>query len=156
TGVEISADVYRGLAAVAGIEYAKVEVPHPPTKMRAVRTAADGLTLLGGLAGNWLPEELAAGSEGTMPASLMPQVYVQVWDLWEAGDHGGARSLFGRYHPAIRVTAQQSVGFAMVKHLLWRLGVIESPAVRNPLNQLTAADQADLDAVVDELDLLDV
>lgn len=151
TGVEIPVDLYGKLARVDGIEYAKVEVPHPPTKMRAV---PDGLTLLGGLAGNWLLEELAAGSQGTMPASLMPQIYVRVWDLWQAGDHAGARALFHRYHPAIRVSAQQSVGFAMVKHLLWRLGVLESPTVRNPLAQLSAADEADLDAVVEELDLV--
>jgi 4-hydroxy-tetrahydrodipicolinate synthase len=157
TGVEIPVDAYRELAGVGGIEYAKVEVPHPPTKIRAVRAAVpDGVTLLGGLAGNWLLEELAAGSRGTMPASLMPQIYVQVWDLWQSGDHAAARSLFDRYHPAIRVTAQPTAGFAMVKHLLWRIGVLEAPAVRNPLNQLTAADQADLEAVVDGLGLLEL
>jgi 4-hydroxy-tetrahydrodipicolinate synthase len=122
--------------------------------MREVREAlGDRPTIRGGQAGNWFPEELAAGSVGTMPASLMPEVYVGVWELWQSGDVAGARALFNRYHPAIRVTAQQSVGFAMVKHLLWKQGVIASPRVRNPLGPLGDADRADLEAVVAELSL---
>jgi 2-keto-3-deoxy-L-arabinonate dehydratase len=154
TAVTIPVSLYRELAELDNVRFAKIEVPHPPTKMREVREAlGDRLTILGGQAGNWFPEELAAGSVGTMPASLMPEVYVGVWELWQSGDVAGARALFNRYHPAIRVTAQQSVGFAMVKHLLWKQGVIASPRVRNPLGPLGDADRADLEAVVAELSL---
>jgi 4-hydroxy-tetrahydrodipicolinate synthase len=149
TAVPIPEAAFRELAALENVTHAKIEVPHPPTKMRAVREAVgDRFTILGGLAGNWLLEELAAGSVGTMPAAIMPEVYVAVWDAWEAGDAAAARALFDRHHPLIRVTAQQSVGFAMTKHLLWRGGVIASPRVRNPLPQLSAADLADLDATL--------
>jgi 2-keto-3-deoxy-L-arabinonate dehydratase len=154
TTVSIPVSAYRELARVDNIRFAKIEVPHPPTKMREVRAAlGDRLTILGGQAGNWFPEELAAGSVGTMPAALMPEVYVGVWERWQAGDVAGARTLFHRYHPAIRVTAQQSVGFAMVKHLLWQRGVIDSPRVRNPLQPLSEADRADVEGVIAELGL---
>jgi 2-keto-3-deoxy-L-arabinonate dehydratase len=157
TGVTIPVSTYRDLGALENVLYAKIEVPHPPTKMRAVRAAVgDRFTIFGGLAGNWFLEELAAGAVGTMPASIMPQVYGLVWQRWAARDVAGARSLFNRYHPAIRVTAQQGVGFAMVKHVLWRLGLIDSPRVRNPMQQLAPADRSDLDAVIEELDLLAV
>ena len=157
SGVTFGIDTYRELANVPTVVYAKIEVPHPPTKIREVRQAlGDRYIILGGQAGNFFIEELAAGVVGTMPASIMPQVYVRIWEQWEAGDREGARATFSRYHPAIRITAQQTVGFAMVKHLLWKMGVIASPRVRNPMQQLHSADQADLEAVVDELDLLTV
>jgi len=157
TGVPFPIETYRELTSVPSIAYAKIEVPHPPTKIREVRRAlGDRYTILGGQAGNFFLEELSAGVAGTMPASIMPQVYVRVWEEWQAGNQAQARSLFNRYHPAIRVTAQQSVGFAMVKYLLWTLGIIASPRVRNPIQPLSSADQADLDAVVQELDLLTV
>jgi 4-hydroxy-tetrahydrodipicolinate synthase len=155
TAVTIPVTVYRELAAIEGVDYAKVEVPYPPAKVREVREAVgDRLTILGGLAGNWLFEELAAGAVGTMPATIMPEVYLRIWEAWEAGDHGGARALFDRYHPVIRITSQQSVGFAMVKNLLWRLGVIATPRVRNPLRPLAAADLASFDAVLASVGLL--
>lgn len=157
TGVSIPMDVYRKIADLPNVRYAKVEVPHPPTKVRNLKRAiGDQLVLFGGLAGNWLLEELAAGTAGTMPASIMPQVYVYVWDLWQAGDTEKARVIFNRYHPVVRVTAQQTAGFAMVKFVLWRLGVIKCPHVRNPLAQLRPEDQADLEAVIAEVDLLSV
>jgi 4-hydroxy-tetrahydrodipicolinate synthase len=149
TSVQISIPVFRELAELPNVTHAKIEVPHPPTKMREVRAAVgDRFTILGGLAGNWLLEELAAGCVGTMPAAIMPETYVAVWERWEAGDADGARELFDRNHPLIRVTAQQSVGFAMTKHLLWKAGVIASPRVRNPLPQLSPDDLADLEAVL--------
>jgi 2-keto-3-deoxy-L-arabinonate dehydratase len=157
TGVAFPVETYRELADVPSIAYAKIEVPHPPTKIREVRRAlGDRYIILGGQAGNFFLEELSAGVVGTMPASIMPHVYVRVWEEWRAGKQAEARALFNRYHPAIRVTAQQTVGFAMVKHLLWVLGIIASPRVRNPLQPLSTADQDDLEAVVRELDLLTV
>ena len=154
TGVTLPIETYRELSDTPSIVYAKIEVPHPPTKIREVRLAlGDRYTILGGQAGNFLLEELEAGAVGTMPAAIMPQVYARVLEDWNKGDKAGARAIFNRYHPAIRVTAQQSVGFAMVKHLLWTLGVIASPRVRNPLRQLSDADRRDLEAVIDDLDL---
>ncbi len=157
TGVTIPLSTYRELAELENVIYAKIEVPHPPTKVRELREAfGDRFSILGGLAGNWFLEELAAGAVGTMPAAIMPQVYILVWELWKAGDIAGARTIFDRYHPAIRITAQQTVGFAMVKHLLWSLGVIGSARVRNPLEQLTTDDLASFEAVLDDLKLVGV
>jgi 4-hydroxy-tetrahydrodipicolinate synthase len=155
TAVTIPLAAYRALAAVENVRYAKVEVPHPPSKIRELRAAlGDGLTIFGGLAGNWLLEELAAGSLGTMPASIMPEVYVGVWERWQAGDVAGARELFNRSHPLIRLTGRQAVGFALVKHALWRLGVLDSPRVRNPVPPLTAADVSEFEAALGEAGLL--
>jgi 2-keto-3-deoxy-L-arabinonate dehydratase len=156
TSVPLSLEMLRRLSELPNVNSIKVEVPHPPTKMRQLRgSVGDALALFGGLAGNWLPEELASGSSGTMPAAIMPSVYVEVWDAWQRGAQAEARALFHRYHPAIRVTAQQSVGFAMVKWLMWKVGVIATPHVRSPLHSLSAADERDLVVVCEELNLFE-
>lgn len=157
TGVDLPIEVYARLAEIEGVRYAKVETRHPPTTIRGVRGAVGArLTILGGAAGNWLPEELASGSAGIMPGSLMPHVFVRVLDLWAGGERRAAGSLFNRYHPLIRISSQATLGIAMTKHLLWRLGVIADPGVRRPVHPLSEADRADLDAVCDDLDLLPV
>jgi 2-keto-3-deoxy-L-arabinonate dehydratase len=155
TSVTMSISVYKQLAEIERIELAKIEVPYPPAKVREVRNATgDRFTILGGLAGNWLFEELDAGAVGTMPGTIMPDVYAGIWEAWDAGKVDSARAMFDRYHPVIRITSQQSVGFAMLKHLLWRLGVIESPRVRNPLRPLDPADLVAFETVLDSVGLL--
>lgn len=155
TGVTIPTNLYERLAELDRVRYAKVETSHPPTSIRSIRDAVgDRLILFGGLGGNWLAEEVASGTAGTMPASIMPQVYVHCWQLWSAGETAKARAVFHRYHPAIRVSGHPTVGIAMAKYLLWTIGVLESPDVRPPMRALTTADRADLEKVCDELDLL--
>lgn len=157
TGVHLPPRAYERFADLEAVRYVKVETRQPVTTMRAVSDlAGDRLALLGGLAGNWLPEELRQGIAGTMPASIMPQVYTRVWDLWHAGDHARARAVFHRYHPVIRVGAQPGVGIPMAKYLLASIGVIAHPDVRAPLRELTPLDRRDVDTACGELDLLDV
>lgn len=157
TGISIPPTLYRRLALLDGVGYVKVETRHPPTTIRAIRgIVGDRLVLFGGLAGNWLPEELGLGVAGTMPASIMPQVYVRVWELWTGRHPERARTLFRRYHPAIRVAGQPTLGIAMAKYLLAEIGVLADPRVRSPLPQLGDADRNDLEAVCRELNLLAV
>jgi dihydrodipicolinate synthase/N-acetylneuraminate lyase len=157
TGVSIPVDLMGRLAAIPEVRYAKVEVPSPPAKIAQVaERMGDRLAVLGGLGGNWLPEELARGARGTMPAAIMPQVYVRVWDLWQAGRQAAARRVFHRYHPLIRLTGLPSVGLAMAKYVLWRAGWIATPRARHPLPALGPQDRADVDQVLEELEILEV
>jgi 2-keto-3-deoxy-L-arabinonate dehydratase len=155
TGVTIPADLIVRLADHPLIRYVKVETPAPLSKISELRrAAADRLTLLGGLGGNWFVEELARGARGTMPAAIMPHVYVEVWTHWQAGRAVEARALFHRFHPVIRLTNQPAVGLTLVKHYLWRAGVIATARTRNPLPVPSAEDRGDLDRVCAELGLL--
>lgn len=157
TGVDLPIDLYVHLVRLDSVRFAKVETRHPPTTIRRLREVlGPRLPILGGAAGNWLLEELEGGAVGTMPGALMPQVYVRVLDLWAGGQRQAARTLFNRYHPLIRISATPSLGIAMTKHVLWRLGVIAHPGVRRPVHPLSEGDRADLDAVCNDLDLLSV
>jgi 4-hydroxy-tetrahydrodipicolinate synthase len=73
-----------------------------------------------------------AGSAGTMPAALMPQVYRAVWDAARAGQRERAQRLVTRYFPLIRLTNQPGLGPSLAKALLHWAGVIDTPHVRGP------------------------
>lgn len=157
TGVQLSTGLYAELCELDTVQYAKVETRHPPTTMAAVVDAVgDRLTILGGQAGTWLPEELGRGAVGTMPAAIIPQVFIRILQLWDEGEREEARALFDRFHPLIRVTGTPHVGIPMSKELYLRLGLIDDAIVRTPLPPLAAQDLADFDAVCSALDVLKI
>lgn len=156
-GVSIPIELYADLAAIPNIRYAKIETPHPPTTMTAVRDAVgDKLTLVGGQAGSWLPEELRRGTVGTMPASIMPQVYLLILKLWQEGRESDAIAVFDHYHPLIRVTSSARVGIGMAKAMLRIAGVLANDSVRDPFPTLSDADRGDLTAVMDRLRITEI
>ncbi len=138
----------------------KIETPAPLAKLaELIRLGQErglGLTVLGGLAGVHIPEEIAAGSQGTMPASLMPEVYAAIWRAFQAGDTPLGHRLFQRYFPLIRLTNQPGLGPRMVKLLLQRAGIIQSAYVRGPAPSLDPATERALFEAADALDLWNI
>ncbi len=156
-GVRLSLPLYQRLARHDNIRYAKIETQHPPTSLTAVAAAVgDRLTLLGGQAGIWLPEELRRGIAGFMPAAIMPQVYGLVWRLWQQGRRDDAVAVFDRYYPLIRVTGTPRVGIPMAKAVLRAVGVLDHDVVRAPFPPLSATDHDDLQAVLDRLKIVQI
>ncbi len=62
------------------MRFAKVEAPPTAPKISAVAEAAPALTLLGGLNGQFMIEEITRGARGQMPAADMTAIYVEIWD----------------------------------------------------------------------------
>lgn len=156
-GVALPLDLYAEIATHPNICYAKIETAHPPTTMAAVRAeVGDQLMVFGGQAGTWLPEELRRGVVGTMPASIMPQVYLLILQLWQQGREQAALDVFDRYYPLIRVTGTPRLGIPMAKVVLQAAGVLGNDVVRSPFALPTEADRADLRAVLDRLQIIDI
>ena len=123
----------------SGIRYVKVEAPPTAPKFSALAREADGnLALFGGLNGNFYLEELARGSRGVMPGSDMIDLFVRVWDCWQAGHREQAWDLFTQMLPLIRFELQPGLGVSAMKHNLHCAGVIKSAAVRHPTAALDA------------------
>ena len=83
-------------------------------------------------------EELGRGSVGTMPGPAIPEVFVQVWDLFGAGRVDEARSVFSRYATLLNMLSQGSGIWAyLYKEILRLRGVFASTAtsVRKPATQ---------------------
>ena len=121
------------------IDSVKVEQPPTAPKITKVCDAAgDSLTVLGGLNGQFMIEEIRRGARGQMPAADMTALYVQVWSQLEAGDDAGAWATFTKMLPLVRFELQPGLGVSAVKHNLVARGVIQSAKVRNPTQALDA------------------
>jgi 4-hydroxy-tetrahydrodipicolinate synthase len=142
---------------IPNVTLAKVETPSPVGKIAAlVETAGPGLLVLGGLAGSFLLEELAAGARGTMPAALMPEVYAAILRAHASGDPALARRIYHRYSPLIRITNQPGLGPRLVKEVLRLAGIVTTSYVRGPAPELDAPTREGLLRTVEELAILDV
>jgi 4-hydroxy-tetrahydrodipicolinate synthase len=139
-----SALLARMAREIERVEYAKVEAPPTAVKVSAV-VQAGGITVFGGLNGQFLIEEYERGSRGVMPGSDMSQAYVEIWNCLEAGDRRGAWQIFTRALPLIRFELQPGLGVSAMKHNLVAAGVIRAASVRNPTSSLDAQGLAELE-----------
>jgi dihydrodipicolinate synthase/N-acetylneuraminate lyase len=122
---------------IEGVRYAKVEAPPTAPKISRVVEASEGrLTLLGGLNGQFMIEEILRGSRGVMPASDMTSIYVEIWEQLEKGDPQAAWRDFTRALPLIRFELQPGLGLSAVKHNRVARGVSKPAQVRHTTRSL--------------------
>ena len=142
--------------------YIKVETPPTLPRMAEAKELVgdDGnLILFGGMGGAFFLEELRRGSVGTMPGSTLPDVFVNVWNTWQTGDHEAAETAFDRYAPLVRSLAQgQGLANWIYKHIMWRRGVFDRGSIyaRGPSLKPDATQFNEVDALLDRLGLLSV
>jgi dihydrodipicolinate synthase/N-acetylneuraminate lyase len=125
---------------------AKIESAGGPLKIErlvsGLREAEFGnrVTVLGGAGGNWLPEELEAGSVGTMPHPAIIDAFRTVCDRYAAGDTAGGLEAYQRLiTPHLRAInaagpGQGDGGGTLVwvhKELLRRAGIFKSAYCRS-------------------------
>jgi 2-keto-3-deoxy-L-arabinonate dehydratase len=113
------------------VQYAKVEAPPTAPKVSAV-VAAGGITVFGGLNGQFLIEEVERGARGVMPGSDMIRMFVDIWNLLIRRELTEAWRIFTRALPLIRYELQPGMGVAAMKQNLLAAGVIRSARVRHP------------------------
>lgn len=128
------------------------EEPSPP-KMRRLLAEAPDVVVLGGLGAVMLFEELRAGASGTMTGFGYPDVLVDIVRRWFAGDAAGARAEFHRVLPLIRFESQPGLSVAIRKEIYRRRGAMESARVRAPGGQLDRGTLADLDDLLEHVQL---
>jgi len=127
------------------------------TKLRRIRaeTARAGRRRVSVLVGNnaiYYPQELARGADGAMTGFSYPEMLVEVYERFIAGDAEGAEDVFDVYLPLLRYEAQPGIGLAVRKELLFRRGALASPTVRAPGLTLAAEDHRELDRLVARLE----
>jgi len=112
----------------------KVESMRAPVKIGQMRRLGAGAvqSIFGGTGGIVFLEELEQGAAGTMPSSLLPEVFVRVLDRYRAGDVREAADVLARYLPLIAFETHLG-GQRAVKELLVLRGTIRSPFVRGPI-----------------------
>ncbi|TSD65278.1 dihydrodipicolinate synthase family protein [Aeromicrobium piscarium] len=110
-----------------------VKAEAPPTAMAIARIAEETtVSIFGGLGGQSLLDELAAGAAGAMTGFSFPEVLVACVGAWLAGDEDGAWQALTPYLPLINYEQQPRIALALRKDLLTRRGLLTERTVRPP------------------------
>lgn len=147
TGVPMPAALLARMSReLENVRYAKVEAPPTAPKVSdVVAQAGNGMTVFGGLNGQFFLEEMERGARGMMPGSDMTGCYVRIWNRYESGDKAGAWDAFTRALPLMRFELQPGMGVSAMKHNLAVAGVIRSTRVRHPTRSLNAESLRELE-----------
>lgn len=141
--------------------YIKVETAPTVPRMAqtaALRDAASGtggeLILFGGAGGTFLFEEVRRGSVGSMPGSTLPDVFVELWDLWHEGNEKRAEAEFRRYGALLRTLKQpQGLDNWIYKEILVRRGIFKTAMARHPAVKPDQLQIYEIEQMLDELEL---
>ncbi|HKX19738.1 MAG TPA: dihydrodipicolinate synthase family protein [bacterium] len=135
SGITMPAPFLVDLArTIERLGYFKVESNRAPAKIGAMaRLGGDAIRgLFGGTAGVVFLEELDQGATGTMPSSLLPEVFVRVFTAYRQGDRTRAAELMARCARLIAFEIHLG-GQRAVKEALALQGIIQSTVVRGPI-----------------------
>lgn len=121
-------------------------------KITALRAASDAgarrISILCGMGGQFILEEMLRGADGAMTGFAYPEMMADVISALAAADETRARDLFDIYLPLVRYESQPGLGLAVRKHILARRGAIAHPTLRKPGGGLTALAMAEVEALV--------
>src|SRR5262249_14576870 len=129
----------------------KLEDPPTPLKIVRVLESAEGtpVNILGGLGGIYLVEELRAGAAGAMTGFAIPEILVNVFKLFKAGETEKAADSFYKDAALMRFEFQEGIGLAIRKEILRRRGAIAHSVIRPPGPALDASTSRALDSLLD-------
>lgn len=153
-GITMSVEVIAAIGQKSPrCRFLKLEDEPSPMKVSQVRAANPDIRIFGGLGGMMFLEELRHGASGTMTGFGFPEILVDIYQRFSAGDRDGAADVFYRYMPLIRFENQPRINLALRKHIYHRRGAIAAPRVRAPFTPVDAETLADLDDVLARLAL---
>jgi 4-hydroxy-tetrahydrodipicolinate synthase len=142
SGVNLSPELLAGMVRTLDtVRYLKIEALPPAPKIAAVARLLDAErvqagALIGGAGGTYLVDELRAGARATMPGCAYVDLLVRVWDLYQAGEVGGARRALHAALPLLLYCGQSFSAFVGTQNeLLRRAGVVRSARLRAPAEQ---------------------
>jgi 4-hydroxy-tetrahydrodipicolinate synthase len=122
------------------------------TALRKEGTLDRRISILCGNGGVFLPEEMERGADGAMTGFAYPEMMVSVVENHARGDMERARDLFDAYLPLARFEQQPGAGLAIRKYVLYKRGIIDSPALRKPGAALDPLTRVEVDRLMARLD----
>ena len=129
-----------------------IKLEDPPTPLKTSRILEQcgrtNLSILGGLGGVYLFEELLAGAHGVMTGFAYPEMLVEVTRLFSAGQVDRAAESFYRYVPLMRFEFQEGIGMAIRKEVLRRRGALACADIRPPGARLDLSTRTALDRLL--------
>ena len=124
--------VARMVREIPHLRFVKDEAGHTLSRITEFQKlpAADRPVAFTGGHGRTLIEEMARGSAGTMPAASWVDLYVRVWELWQAGHRSEAIDMFSK--ALLLITRATAHGLPALSYVLYLRGVFPNWRVRNP------------------------
>ena len=154
SGVPLPVELVARIAAAAPqVRSIKLEDPPTPPKVARIRDEVPELKVFGGLGGVFFLEELARGAHGTMTGFAFPELLLEVWRAYAAGDADAAAATFFRVLPLIRFEFQEAIGLGIRKELYVLRGLIDDAHVREPAPPLDEGTSRELRALLERLAL---
>jgi 4-hydroxy-tetrahydrodipicolinate synthase len=154
SGVYMSPELIGTLAAEAPLlRYLKLEDEPTAPKTTAVLAANPAVRIFGGLGGLFMLEELRRGAIGTMTGFGFPEILVDIYRRFMAGDIDGATEVFYRYLPLIRFENQAGINLALRKHVYHLRGAIATPRARAPFAPIDETTKTELAEILGRLGL---
>ncbi|MCE2490826.1 MAG: dihydrodipicolinate synthase family protein [Anaerolineae bacterium] len=139
------------------VRYFKIEGPGAAERIADLRQCIDGecVHMFGGGGGITLPDELRAGSSGLIPGVGFNEFFCRAWPLWQSGHLDQALGILDEIQPLVAAVSGPGHEFSLHarKYLMQRAGYIRHAVVRRPSVTVNPQQLADLDKVVDALDL---
>ena len=134
----------------------KIEGGKTLDKIRETRTTlGKRLSILGGMGGRLLLEELELGTAGSIPNPCMADLVVKAFNEYSAGDVEAAKNTFSKYKPWLEFQSQHSQSaFEIVKETLRLRGVVQSSFTRSPHAPMTNEAKAKLREILFSLGFL--
>lgn len=129
-----------------------IKLEDPPTPLKTARILDESqdtkVSIMGGLGGVYLLEELIAGAAGAMTGFAYPEMLVEIVKHFKAGEVDRAANEFYRYVPLMRFEFQEGIGMAIRKEVLRRRGALTDASIRAPGAVLDASTRAALDRLL--------
>lgn len=158
TGVYVSVETFHQLVdRHANLVMLKHEDFPALRKLTAIRRAAEHgehrrVSILVANAGLYYPLEMRRGADGVMTGFAYPEMLVDVFDSFEAGEEDAAEDRYDAYLPILRYEYQIGIGLAIRKEILRRRGAIACARTRQPGPALNEDEHAELTTLMRRLE----
>jgi len=145
TGVNMTNETLLRLAELPNIVGVKDSCGNLAQSLDLLRQRPPGFPVMTG-EDVYLYTMLAHGADGGILAAshLQTDRFVRVYERMTANDHQAARAAWSRLEPLVPLLFKEANPMP-IKHCLWRLGLIRSPACRLPLTRVSQRLAAELD-----------
>jgi 4-hydroxy-tetrahydrodipicolinate synthase len=118
--------------AIPTLRFIKDEAGYPLPRVSEFRRKAPWLHSFTGNHGRTLFDEMMRGAAGSMPASSFVELYVQGWDLFQAGRKAKSAEMCAR--ATLMVPIAEAYGIRSLKYMLVVRGIFKNDLARSTAN----------------------
>ncbi len=150
TGILLSVPLVTRLhSELEHVRVIKLEDTPTGPRTSALRKLNPRLSILGGLGGLYMLEELERGANGIMTGFSYPDILQAIYTAYTSGNISLAQKIFYQSCALMRYEFQPGIGIALRKEVYRRRGAIRNAYVRHPGTQVDETMQKELEQILE-------